>query len=553
MTPLSYPRRFASQLLRAALSIAPHDTIDWGHGMLSELNHVEGNWSALLWAFGGAGVLAKHAVLSAIFTGSNRPILPSGGDLFEKESPMRKTVLAAIGACVVASLLFFAAPVFRQAFQVSLAQWHDVLHVGARFTGNQPDPALEALAKKAEQNHDAEGLAFVALRTYDASERARLSHEAVHLDPSLTWIYATAGTWYQPHSGEDEVAALKQWDPENALSHLIDAQKIGSTVTYSREFPRGKVQGNPGWQEAMEAAFQSPKLDTYQARETELDRRVLARYRIEDPFQVVSGEYQYRLPTYAAWYSRLYAQSQVEFADTLNAHGDHKGASEKYLSVVRFGQMLDSDGRFFLRSDLKEAYQRLGALSEMQGNKAEATFYDSLADQLDQETVKEQAFFRSRSQGSVVIHWNAFVVRLSGLVLLFCGVVLLLCLFGLLVRSRSLELASLRPGGLTLSLGFGAALGSLLSSVVLFVSYWPYSELLQRFLRTGDEAGLSELSGFLGDAQLPLGSQLSAGSWYIGSQKAVFYFWFGVVALCTLALLLVIWRFRHRPRAAAAA
>lgn len=110
MTPLSYPRRLASQLLRAALSIAPHDTLDWGQGMLSELNHVEGNWSALLWAFGGAGVLAKYAVLSAIFTGSNRPILPSGGDLFEKETPMRKTVLSAIGACVAASLLFFLAP-----------------------------------------------------------------------------------------------------------------------------------------------------------------------------------------------------------------------------------------------------------------------------------------------------------------------------------------------------------------------------------------------------------------------------------------------------------
>ena len=72
---------------------------------------------------------------------------------------MRKTVLAAIATCTAASLLFFLAPVFRQAFRVSLAQWHDVLHVQLRFTYAEPDPELDALAKKAEQNHDAEALA----------------------------------------------------------------------------------------------------------------------------------------------------------------------------------------------------------------------------------------------------------------------------------------------------------------------------------------------------------------------------------------------------------
>ncbi|MGH9743660.1 MAG: hypothetical protein ACRD51_15050, partial [Candidatus Acidiferrum sp.] len=68
MMPLAFPRRAAFFLLRLAISIVPHDMLDWGHGMLSELTHVEGNWSALLWSLGGAGVLAKHAVLSAIFT-----------------------------------------------------------------------------------------------------------------------------------------------------------------------------------------------------------------------------------------------------------------------------------------------------------------------------------------------------------------------------------------------------------------------------------------------------------------------------------------------------
>src|ERR1700723_1445773 len=64
MISAAFPRSVAIALLRFAIRIAPHDTHDWGHGMLSELNHVEGNWSALLWSLGGAGVLAKHAMLA---------------------------------------------------------------------------------------------------------------------------------------------------------------------------------------------------------------------------------------------------------------------------------------------------------------------------------------------------------------------------------------------------------------------------------------------------------------------------------------------------------
>jgi len=122
------------------------------------------------------------------------------------------------------------------------------------------------------------------------------------------------------------------------------------------------------------------------------------------------------------------------------------------------------------------------------------------------------------------------------------------------VRARSVALSALRPSRLTLALAFTSAIGALLSSAVLFVSYWPYSQLFQRFVKTGDDFHLSELSAFLGDTQLPLGSQFSMGSWYVGSQNAVFYFWFAVTILCALALLIAA--FRHlqtRPRASAPA
>ena len=161
------PRTVAIALLRFAIWIAPHDTHDWGHAMLNELNHVEGNWSALIWSLGGAGVLAKHAIVALILPGAHRRTVSSASELFDKEGPMRKPAFAVIASCVAASLLFFLAPVFRQAFRVSLAQWHSVFHVKQSFGYPSPDPELDALAKKAEHNQDRQGPRRAAYQAAD--------------------------------------------------------------------------------------------------------------------------------------------------------------------------------------------------------------------------------------------------------------------------------------------------------------------------------------------------------------------------------------------------
>jgi hypothetical protein len=555
MNPREIPRRIATWLLRFAIWIAPHDTHDWGRGMLSELHHVQGNWAALIWAIGGAGVLGKHAMLAVILPGSHRRTVTSANELFAKERPVRKTTLVAIAACTVASLLFFLAPVFRQAFRVSLAQWHDVVHVGSPFS-EQSDAALEALARKAQQNRDPEALAFAAVRLSDQTDNTRLAEEAVRLDTNLTWIYAIIAVECPWRPGMDSwIPELEKWDPQNALPYLITTEKIDIDQVVGEKIPHRTAEEPPAWQAAMARAFRSSKLDTYSRRLRELDRRVLVRYRIDDPFKALGLDSWYGLPSYAAWDSSRYAEFLIESGGALEARGDPKGAAEKYWAVARFGQMLGPRGGFFVSRESKEAYKRLGTLSEMEGNQAEATFYASLRDQLDREAEKERASWRSGFGGSSVSHWNAFLVRLAGLSMLFCGGLLLICAVGVMVRARSLRLPSLRPSPLTLALAFASAIGALLSSAVLFVSYWPYSELFERFLRDGDDGGLSELSGFLGDARLPLGSQfnLGPGSWYVGVWNVVFYFWSAVTILCVLALLIAVVRYfetRPRPRAA---
>jgi len=464
---------------------------------------------------------------------------------------MRKTTLAAIGACTVASLLFFLAPIFRQAFHVSLAQWHNVIHVKSVFDalGPDPDPELETLARKAEKNHDAEGLAFVAARTTSQSESARLAEKAVHLDPKLTWIYAVIAVQRSSPSEIDRwVPELEHWDSQNALPHFIVAEKIDIDQVVREKIPH-RVEEQPiAWQNAMAAAFQSPKLDNYLTRLIELDRRVLLRYQVDDPFQTLGDDRWYGLPSYAGADSSSYAHSLLESGRTFEARGDRKGAFEKYLTVARFGQMLGPAGGFFLRRELQEAYIRLGAISEEEGNKVEAAFYASLADQTDRAEHEELISLRKRVNGSDVSHWNAFLVKASGLVILFSGGLLLTCALGIIVRGKSLRLSALRPSRLTLVVGLCGAIGALLSSAVLYVSYRPYAEILQRFIRNGDETSLTELSSFLDTTQLPLGAQGFLDVW-----QFVFYFWFGVVLLCIFALLVAILRrFQHRARANAA-
>jgi hypothetical protein len=561
MITSSVPRSVANAILRFAIWIAPHDTLDWGRGMLSELNHVEGNWSALIWSIGGAGVLAKHAILAAIFPSTHRRTVSTASELFEKEGPMRKPALAVLASCVVASLLFFLAPVFRQAFAISLVQWHQVFHVPSNSFFYRPTPYSEALARKVEQNRDAEGLVYVALRHPNPDESVRLAEEAVQLDPNLTWVYGVIAVQYSSFPQFDRwVSGLEKYDPQNALPHFIVAEKIDFDEALHKTIPHAFVKGigsgredheNPAWQGAMAAAFQSQKLDTYLDRLKGLDRKVLLRYHIDDPFQALTDEYSwwYGLPTHSAWDSSCYAKSILESGAALEARGDRAGAIEKYLAVARFGQMMGPAGAFWLPRVQQQAFLHLASLSEKDANNEQAALYTLLADQADQTQKTELSQLRREMRGGGVSGWNAAVMKASGLLLAFSTMLLLICALAVIVRGRSFRLSSLHPHYLTLALGMGGAIGSVLGSVMLYVSYWPYAEILQRFINTGDESRIADLAAFLSDTTVPLGAQD-----FRSVRQVALYFWFAVTVLCAVTVLIAgVRHFQTRPRTSAAA
>jgi hypothetical protein len=541
MIPPPLPRRIAAFLLQSAISIAPRDTLDWGHAMLGELEHVQGNWAALLWSLGSAGVLAKHALLSVIFPSRDRPTIPSGGDLFSKEGPMRKPSLAITAGSVIASLFFFLTPVFRQAFRVSLLPWQIVFKTDYRSLS----PELQSIVKKAEQDHDAEALAFVAFRHPQSSEGARLADEAVRLDPKLIWVYAIVAVRGPSLREVDRwVPELERFDPQNALPHLINAEKIEIDQFLRDNVPHRTEDKPPAWQSAMAAAFESAKLDTYSSQRKELDRRVLLRYHVGDPELIAGDAWFYGLPSYGFSDSYRYAELVLASARILEAQGDAKAASEKYLAIAHFGKLLGPDFSAQFKQT-QQAYTRLAALAAKSNRPAEAAFYGFLADQERQAMEQASSSRYRRFSANQVARWDADLARRSGAVMLLSGALLLATLFAVFLRSRSLRLSSLRPGRLAIALGVSSSAAFFVSSVVLRLSYQPYFEILRHFIRDGDEAGLTNLGDFLGHTYAPLGS-----GWLNPGQDYESYFWSAVLVLCALALLVAVLRyFQARPRA----
>ncbi|MGC2832402.1 MAG: hypothetical protein WB627_05220 [Candidatus Acidiferrum sp.] len=543
MIPADFPRSLAVLLLRFAIWIAPHDTLDWGRGMLSELHHVEGNWSALFWAVGGAGVLAKHAMLALILPGSHRRTVSSASEIFAKELPMRKATLTAIGACIAASLLFFLAPVFRQAFQVSLLQWRALLHAGEYA---REVPGLQEIQRRAEQNHDAEGLAFVAVRHWNASESARLADEAVRLDPKIAWIYGPVASTYSslPQIDDHWVAELKKFDPENALPYFIAAEKIDIDEIDRNQIPHNWREKSIPWQTAMASAFESRKLDDYGDRMEALDRRVFQRYHIVNPSLLSSYAWP-RLPSYTAADSGDYAQALIAEAQSLEAKGDLQGATAKYFVVVRFGDVLDQQINWWLRGDVGKAYAGLGGLAEKEARPEETRLYTSLAAQKRQPWPDRRALRRWRFFEDPAIAWSAHVTTNSGLALLFSIGLLLTCILAVVVRNRSVRFFSLRPSQWTLALGLASSLILVFSSVLLYLSYRPYAQIFRRFVDHGDDRGLADLVTFVDEAHVPFGF----GGW-LSMSRAAFDFWFVVAAGCLFALCIAVFRhFQTRPRA----
>ncbi len=537
--------------MQAAIRIAPADTRDWGRAMAAELTHVEGDWGALMWSLGSAGVLARQALISLIVPGrQGQGVVPDDG-LLAKSPTLRNALLTVTGACLLAALFFVASPPFRQAFQVALAPWHALIH-------HNPQPDFADLARRAGARQDAEGLAFCAIRSrYSWGENVRLADEAVRLDPRLLWVYAVVAM-QNPALPETAtwVERLKQWDPQNALFYLISARLLKQGRFH--EGPPAPEQWQ-AWQNAMASAFQSAKFDDYLDRVAQITQRVVPRYQLYDPREVDSRT-QIDLPHYAFEDSENYARILLADGEKQEAKGDIKTGRERFWSVARFGQLIDSHARTdferWMGMGLQSAaYERLQASFQKQGDGPQASLFAYLAARFDPGNAPE--FPQGSALGMRTAGRNAAVVEMSGLmILIFAG--LALAALAIIIAAGRLEggIVAQRVRPVAIIVGLSSALGILFSTATLYLTYRPYWYIFQSAIQTGDRLPTADLRFFLNDLSAPAGflphvlHTLLSALLYSGSPSFLFYVWTGVTLLGIGGLVLIVLRrLRGGPRA----
>lgn len=525
--------QLAVRLLRAAIRVAPPEIRAWGNAMLAELPHIESAWTALSWALGGSIVLAKHAVAS-MFGFGRRNVSPGGG-LFARRISLRKTALASSGIFVLASLLFFAAPPFRQGLRVSLAPWTTVWQPATE----RVQARIGAIGNRAEAQHDADGLVFAAVRISSGRASARWVDEAVRMDPNFIWAY-TMVAMRHPEIPEIRqwIPALEHWRPDNALFPLIAAESIRV---------RDGGDSNAAWRQAMAAAFASSKFDDYLDQLQSLDRRVARKYSFNNSQELLVGE-QMGLPERYFSDARDYAASLLESGERLGARGNWKGAEAEYWSVARFGEMMDLQvhenyGRWAGATLQWMAYRRLKDVALKQGNTGEAGLLTYLGKKFDPATGEAAAALQKSVFGNYVARRNAFVLQVSALLMLVFSGLLISAAVVLIAASRPREISRRSKRGTAVFAVLTSAVGLLLSSATVYLTYRPYWYILQSELLKGDTSQTSGLRSFLAAMRTPPG--LDRGMLL----ELPVYFWAGVILAATAVLMLIFLRHFREPLA----
>jgi hypothetical protein len=117
---MSAIRNFASRLLRLVIRHSPSETQAWGNAMLRELDFIESDWAALLWALGSTTAIFRHSARAiAVRFGQHN---------HHKEKPMVNNIgkrTAGIAAGIaIAVVLIVAAFSFVHLLFYFVPAWH---------------------------------------------------------------------------------------------------------------------------------------------------------------------------------------------------------------------------------------------------------------------------------------------------------------------------------------------------------------------------------------------------------------------------------------------
>ncbi len=308
-----------------------------------------------------------------------------------------------LALAIVAALCLV--PRFREAMGQAPAAWFANDWLGV--TGS----TLHELADRGVKVRDARLVAFAALHTEDQAEADRLAEMAVAMDPAYTWVGSRLLAFRgAPDNSVKWANRLVAWDPDNAVPRLFAAQPLfltavaeGSPVPNSPDPKLARLAATTEWGHQMQAAFDAPRFDTYEAKRFDLDRSVLRGLEGENSRSLVAYSFIFgAFPDMlqAMHYASLVTETRGPEAERAG-HNDE--AARMYWSVARFGQRVEENSSWecnFAGTRRLEAaaYARLAALAARSGNTQEAAAIQLL--QAGVERLNRDAGARQKARAS---------------------------------------------------------------------------------------------------------------------------------------------------------
>lgn len=384
------------------------------------------------------------------------------------------------------TLVLLAVPSFRQALGVLPAPGSDPTDWGSRVF---PEKELRRIERSGDKEKYARALAFVALHSPKEDDLRALdaAEKAIALDRGLTWISAKVShathsfPGYDPHPW---IERLKAWDPQNGFPYLLEAD--ANVHWWERRWAnatkgsvREKLAAEPRWRVPMEKAFTAPRMDFYAARQFALDRQVLEDEGFDRPDVLIVGMWSQTMPDFVAL--NFYVGTLLkDVGEKAAESGRTDDALAAYQSVARFGERLESASFYHWQwvsaaKYRKGAYQNMIPLLRSQGRTEQAAELESTLAALVETGMK-----RPSSLPNVVEERSARIVQLSGLsvYLLLVVTVAWLIALGALRWRPNLSSALNRLASILCA----APVLLLLSSLALFLSYYPYARPIAQYV-----------------------------------------------------------------------
>lgn len=393
---------------------------------------------------------------------------------------------APVWIALALTLLLLAFPSFRQALAILPVPGTDPTTWASRAFSEKK---LRRIERSGDKQKYARALAFVALHSpkEDDLRAMQAAEKAIALDPQLTWISAKVShatysfPGYDPHPW---IERLKAWDPQNGYPYLLEAD---ANVHWWEPPTRGNgivgslppdLIAEPRWRIPMDKAFAAPRLDSYSAQQFALDCQVLQEHGFDRPDVLMVG--MWSQPELDLVAMNFYEDSLLrDVGEKAEKSGRIDDALAAYQSVAQFGERWESEAVYNWQllaatKYRKDAYQRMIPLLRSQGRAQQAAQLQSTLAILLEKRMKRLSFLPY-----VVEERSAHIFQLSAVfaILLFGATVAWLMALGALRWKPNLGLGLNRLASILCA----APLLLLLSSLALFLGYYPYARSITQY------------------------------------------------------------------------